>query len=223
MHEYMLYGQIPAQRHDQVLNILAGVAAVQPVSYEEQHLLFEPLENINALAVRKRKGQNVVQHRYMHDLSRSIATKGESTWTLQVNEEPEAGSPNMISRSFSLADWHDLAQLRNPAAYRLAGHHIRSGHFFVYGNVVFRLFRVLLPRGDVQDVFEAPEIQRDAKLLDPSGTYMIETSVRLEDRTNSRLAEQASKELLEAKKLLHGSIDLYVPDRLALDTRIKNS
>ena len=42
MHELLLFGQIPPSRHDQVLNILAGVAAMQPVPVLEKHLVFKP-------------------------------------------------------------------------------------------------------------------------------------------------------------------------------------
>ena len=42
MHELLLFGQIPASRHDQVLNILAGVAAMHPVPVLEKHLVFKP-------------------------------------------------------------------------------------------------------------------------------------------------------------------------------------
>ena len=42
MHELLLFGQVPSSRHDQVLNILAGVAAMQPVPVVEKHLVFKP-------------------------------------------------------------------------------------------------------------------------------------------------------------------------------------
>ncbi len=42
MHELLLFGQIPSSRHEQVLNILAGVAAMQPVPALEKHLVFKP-------------------------------------------------------------------------------------------------------------------------------------------------------------------------------------
>ena len=42
MHELLLFGQVPASRHDQVLNILAGFAAMQPVPFLENHLVFKP-------------------------------------------------------------------------------------------------------------------------------------------------------------------------------------
>ena len=42
MHELLLFGQVPSARHDQILNILAGVAAMQPVPVFEKHLVFKP-------------------------------------------------------------------------------------------------------------------------------------------------------------------------------------
>ncbi|MCJ1271717.1 Mediator of RNA polymerase II transcription subunit 18 [Lobaria immixta] len=42
MHELLLFGQVPASRHEQVLSILAGVAAMQPQPFLEKHLIFKP-------------------------------------------------------------------------------------------------------------------------------------------------------------------------------------
>jgi mediator of RNA polymerase II transcription subunit 18 len=42
MHELLLYGQVPAGRHDQVLKILAGVAAMQPRRVLERRIIYKP-------------------------------------------------------------------------------------------------------------------------------------------------------------------------------------
>lgn len=42
MHELLLYGQVPAPRHEQVLKILAGVAAMQPRRVLERHIIYKP-------------------------------------------------------------------------------------------------------------------------------------------------------------------------------------
>ena len=42
MHELLLFGQVPASRHDQVLKVLAGIAAMQPQLVTERHLVFKP-------------------------------------------------------------------------------------------------------------------------------------------------------------------------------------
>ena len=42
MHELLLFGQVPASRHDQILKVLAGIAAMQPQLVVERHLIFRP-------------------------------------------------------------------------------------------------------------------------------------------------------------------------------------
>jgi mediator of RNA polymerase II transcription subunit 18 len=42
MHELLLYGQLPSPRHEQVLKILAGHAAMQPRRVLERHIIYKP-------------------------------------------------------------------------------------------------------------------------------------------------------------------------------------
>jgi mediator of RNA polymerase II transcription subunit 18, fungi type len=42
MHELLLYGQLPAARHEQLMNVLAGLTAMQPHRVTERHVLFQP-------------------------------------------------------------------------------------------------------------------------------------------------------------------------------------
>lgn len=44
MLELSLWGQIPSHRYAQVLNILAGIAAMPPTSTPERHLIFKPIK-----------------------------------------------------------------------------------------------------------------------------------------------------------------------------------
>ena len=50
MHELLLFGQVPSSRHDQVLKILAGIAAMQPQQIAARHLLFKPTRPSSARA-----------------------------------------------------------------------------------------------------------------------------------------------------------------------------
>jgi len=42
MYELSLFGQVPASRHDQVLKVLTGVAAMAPCPLSERHLVYRP-------------------------------------------------------------------------------------------------------------------------------------------------------------------------------------
>lgn len=61
MYELILHAQISSTRHEQVLQILAGVTAMQPVDFSEQVLIFQKLKSAETAAASKKKasGQNV--------------------------------------------------------------------------------------------------------------------------------------------------------------------
>ena len=42
MHELLLHASVPAYRHDHILSILAGIAAMQAIPILEKHLIFKP-------------------------------------------------------------------------------------------------------------------------------------------------------------------------------------
>lgn len=45
MYEYILHSQIPAAQHDLVLNILAGVTAMQPAPFYERNIIYQQLRS----------------------------------------------------------------------------------------------------------------------------------------------------------------------------------
>lgn len=57
--------------------------------------------------------------------------------------------------------------------------------------------------------------------VDPSGALVLEARVRIDDRTKPGLVSAASEELNAFKELLRGSVELKVPERLSLDTRVR--
>lgn len=97
---------------------------------------------------------------------------------------------------------------------------------FVHNNVVIRVSRILsVPEGTgALEPLDAPTpVLEDCRPVDPSGSYLFEAYVRVEDGTNSKLMEQAMQELMAVKNQLEGAVDLRVPDRLSLDTRVKGT
>lgn len=119
-----------------------------------------------------------------------------------------------------------IATLRVLTGNRYINQYLTLTQRFVHNNVVIRVFRILsVPEGTgALEPLDAPTpLMADCRPVDPSGTYLFEALVRIEDGTNSKLVEQATNELLALKKQLDGAIDLKVPDRLALDTRVKGA
>ncbi|QIW96934.1 hypothetical protein AMS68_002452 [Peltaster fructicola] len=230
MHQFMLFGNVPLERHNQVMSIIAGVSATQPTPYAEQHALFEPqhtaaVTDSNVIGTKRKPQLNANQQRYVNDVNRDMdyETYAPTTnWKLTIKEEPEAGSPNLISQPYTSFDTVDWQKYLNPVGFKYGNSQVWRGHYFVHGNVVLKVFRVLLPKTEIQQPLgNMPPKKEELEYLDPSGAYIIEACVRVEDRKDSSLTDVATKELLDVQKLLQGSVPLIAPDRLALDTRVR--
>jgi mediator of RNA polymerase II transcription subunit 18 len=97
-----------------------------------------------------------------------------------------------------------------------------EGHRFVHKNTVLALFR-LLRTGDMpqQAPLTALPGLNSLEPLDVSGAFVLEACVRIDDRTKPNLVSTASDELGAFRDLMKGSVDMKVPERLSLDTRVR--
>ncbi|KAI7286182.1 hypothetical protein KC345_g1326 [Hortaea werneckii] len=235
MQELLLYSQIPATRHDQVLHILAGVTASPPTQITEQHLVYQqtriPERNTSKKNVQPQQ-QNIQQQRpTYHKLIREVDLKtGQPTgpWRFCAEEIPQAGVSIAVSRAVDervLADG-ELENFREGGKwYRYVTQYIAPTTRFVHHNTIINISRPYsLPEGHgALEPLDAPILPlSDCKPVDPSGAYVFIASIRIEDGKNSKLTEQAMAELLGFKKQMEGAVDLRVPERLSLDSRVKN-
>lgn len=248
MHEYLLFSQIPRSRYEQVTDILTGISGSSPVEYSEQHLIYQPLKLPEIKTSKKNpkatpastQQRPSIQHvvrdlpkRTPETLSNSkgkaaVNDDTDSNWMIRIAEVPEPGIPGLISRAAREAPLQsdDAERLRDPAATKYAGTNVLSGARFIHNNVIIRVYRAYaIPSPAVDDasspLSSSPPDAEVLKPLDASGAYVVEACVRVEDKGDSKLLEKAREELLGFKRMLEGAIDLKVPDRLSLDTRVK--
>ena len=185
----------------------------------------------------------------VEDISSARHAEGDShTWTLQYRDLPEVVQPGrrqVTSRlmadvhissgdpiqfmealdhtyvtlrhaqhSHSLTDY-DLPQ-SHTATYLLAGHR------FTHLSTSILLHRLFLPANPFKDVSNGPSREiSQASLLDPSGTYILQAAVRVQDGSKVETMTKGSLELLSLKETLKGVVELDMGDRLALDTRVR--
>ena len=57
--------------------------------------------------------------------------------------------------------------------------------------------------------------------LDPSGGYILQASIRVQDGNKPETMTLAMSELVRFRELMKGVVDMEVGDRLALDTRMR--
>lgn len=233
MHELLLFSQISPARHNQVLNILAGVTGSQPFAYQDQTALFAQLRipETNISSKKKPAPGTPQPQKWVHKLSRPVQITSDSPestgqWRQRVEQTPDPSVKDHTAREVVENEVKDAKVFLDTSSYRLLGQQYALGHRFVSGNVVIRIFRVLLSTQQLpaDEILEGPPLPAsELNVLDPSGTYVVEVSVRMEDRKKTKITEQAVAELRVFKQSVEGVIDLRVPDRLALDTRVKDA
>ncbi|KAH7125303.1 mediator complex, subunit Med18 [Dendryphion nanum] len=261
MHELLLYGQVSEARHEQVLKVLAGIAAMQPHRVLRRHIVYKPQREpdepgshlkrggTQAVAQKnatKQVGQKplfftqLIQHLSDDDFDRTHAEKAEGN-SLDVGKD-DAGLNDRWSY-----EWHDIPDPAdrgvlvrqmlasnglkgNAHAYSVAlgnqfvSEYYIEGHRFVYENLVIFLHRILHEPG-ARSLETTPKETLPSLSalhpLDPSGAYILEAKIRVQDLNDPNLVDQGVEELKSFQNQMKGCVQLYVPDRLNMDTRVK--
>lgn len=108
MQEFILYSQIPVTRHDQVLNILAGICAAQPTNICEQHLIYQQVKvadtgtSKRGVPVKQHstQTQRPSYHKLVREISRANGNSQQSAWKFRAEDLPQPGVQSVISRAF---------------------------------------------------------------------------------------------------------------------------
>ena len=311
MHELILFGQVPSVRHDQLLQILAGIAGMQPQRVIERHLIFKPSrsptqrggqvggsQGIQAAQIQALQGQlhgdlfflqlvgdvsagssetvdtaadpkdvvmsdgekhgsgeeKLVSNGISYsDKTRATSQTPQQTWSLYFRDLPEvAGRRPVTSRlmadipitsgnalffmeALGYQYVNSLLNLTQPN--RLHPHkpipplihlsytteYVLSGHQFIHGNLILLLhhhLRVPTTPSSLSPQDRVPAINT-LQPLDPSGTYLLQASIRVQDGNKPESMSMGINELKAFKDLMKGVVEMEVGDRLALDSRAR--
>ncbi|KAH3970119.1 mediator of RNA polymerase II transcription subunit 18 [Parastagonospora nodorum] len=257
MYELLLYGQVPVGRHEQVLKILAGVAAMQPLRILERCIIYKPQREPEEPGLNVRRGgtQNIalkqgnkpataaaalyytklIQKLSEDDfgvehgkpLSADVKDGEEAKWSMRWEDQPDTGDRGVSIRFTNTTDLlsgDPHAHMIATGPNRFVTEYYVEGHGFVHGNVIIFLHRVLHEPG-VRSLEVAPKTQLPdfaaLQLLDMSGAYILEVKLRVQDFKDAATLESGVNELKGFQKQMAGCVELSLPDRLSLDTRVK--
>lgn len=119
MQEFILYSQILSIRHDQVLQELAGVTAMQPVPICVQTLYYNQLRADEAAGHKKQSHNGPQKVLQVHKLLRDIVNGEGQPWTIRTEDVPQAGVRDMISRAVteSATTYADLERFREGGSW----------------------------------------------------------------------------------------------------------
>ncbi|PNS19542.1 hypothetical protein CAC42_7386 [Sphaceloma murrayae] len=259
MHELSLFAQVPLARHAQVLNLLAGLSAMQPLEVYARHAVFQPIKPVvdtNQISKKKQTGpyqpQQLSLIQLVEGLSRddfgkhdktlqahdgdagmadgyaatAVASAPEqSNWSTRIQEIPEPEIKNLILRRVTEMPLKsaDVSAYLDDDKYRFISEYYTEGHRLIHRDVILHLHRVLVarPLPDADTMRRTLPSLDDLVLMDASGAFLLEARVRIEDRTKPALVAVATERLLSVRKELKGAVELRMPERLSMDTRVK--
>ena len=84
MHQLLLFAPVPTTRHTLVLNILAGIAAMQPRPFHKKHTIYKPLRPLGSVKSTQVGGSQAVGAGGMQALQGSM--QGELFYLHLVEE-----------------------------------------------------------------------------------------------------------------------------------------
>jgi mediator of RNA polymerase II transcription subunit 18 len=91
----------------------------------------------------------------------------------------------------------DLAKVQNPEWYRYRYQYTLAGKRFICGNIVVKMYRLYQgsEAGGGNPAESAPCSLTTDILVDTSGSWIVEATVRVEDAGKTKVAEAAKREL----------------------------
>jgi len=137
MHELSLFGQVAHSRHEQVLNILAGLAAMQPQPMYERRLIYQPLRPSASNPTSKKTlgKQSQAQPlayiqliKTLHDddfgksspVSSGAGKSDQPDWNMRIQYTPEPETKALVLRQVvdEQISGDSLEQYLDPSKYR---------------------------------------------------------------------------------------------------------
>lgn len=141
-------------------------------------------------------------------------------WTLQINEIPEAGKRKVTSQSIltSKIAEGDPFEFMKQLGYTYSHEYWIRGYMFILGDAILTLFRIC-----IQDTSAEPDEHgfKPLKLLDPSGRWTMKAAINVKQLVDLEGINTASSQLEKLQGDLTGVVDLTMPDRNCLNTRIR--
>lgn len=97
-----------------------------------------------------------------------------------------------------------------------------DGHRFVHDNIVISIWRPLQEPGARSLLTEPKAVLPAFDILQPlDGSYLIEAKIRIQEIEKAVVVKAATDELNAFKASMKGCVELFAPERLSLDTRVK--
>lgn len=208
VQQLSLFAQVEHSQHTLLTTVLSTLTGQQPQKTSCLTLLATP-KNIVKYEPNSKTAQ-FEQHRLM--LKTAFDTETQRTkykaWIVQASDVPSAGkrktvTQNIVESCLTLHPQQNIDTVLLKLGYVVSMEYVVQGMRWCYGNVVIDVFQV---------------VTMDKKPLDPS--YVMKCFINVDKTTDVELLQRSTQELLGLKTELSGLVELDIPDRNSMDSRI---
>mgnify|MGYP004706316583 CR=1 FL=1 len=158
----------------------------------------------------------------------------ESIWTLQISDIPAGGENNVLIQNIyetTIYKTDDIIGYLEELGYMHEVEFWVKGWRFYYNNIIFEISKLLLidnnSNNNDDDIINIDNESTNntnnlikLKDFDDKGVYSIKAFVNISSFNDLESVAIGKKNLLDLKSQLQDLIDLHIPDRLLMDSRI---
>lgn len=209
VQQLSLFAALPQHQQTLLDTVLSTLTGAHPQDFSCLTLLLSP-KNIVKYEPNSKNTQ-YEQHRLKLKTTFDADRKREELkeWILEASDIPSAGkrkvsTQNIVESCVVLSESQTVEQVFDRLGYAVEKEYVVQGRRWCYGNVVIELFSVLV--GDERKPLDAAQV--------------VKCFVNVDKATDIELLQRSSQELLALKNELSGLIELEIPDRNSMDSRI---
>jgi mediator of RNA polymerase II transcription subunit 18 len=203
VQQLSLFGSIAQHQHELIITVLTTLAGSRPVEFNQLNMLIVP-----KVIVKYEPNSKTTQYEQHRLILKTDGNLHEpKSWILQANDIPSAGKrkvslQNIVESCITLNETQSIDSVMAKLGYITERQFNVKGHKWSYGNINIELFQVFI----------------NNQPLDTG--YIIKSFINAEKTVDLELLNRASGELNALKGELHGLVELDIPDRNSMDSRI---
>lgn len=215
VQQLSLFASIHKSQYNLTIASLATLTGFQPSQFQSYNLICSPKTIVkyepNSKNAQYEQYKIIMKSPFNED---EDDPKGSKEWIMQVNDIPSAGKrkiniQSLLESNIQLNSNQTIEESLGDLGYKIESDYVLKGErFFHQNNITIEIFQILLKKED-----------GEWSVLNDDG-FVIKTFINVEKSTDIENLQKSSQILLNLKNELQGLIELDIPDRNSMDSRI---
>lgn len=217
VQQLSLFASITQSQYNLTIASFSTLTGFPPVQFQSYNLISSPKTIVkyepNSKNAQYEQYNIILKSPFDPELPRSKYRE----WILQINDIPSAGKRKINTQSIleSNIQLHDKSQtietILDDFEYKIENEYVIKGERFFYANnITIEIFQLLVKNS---------ENDNEWKVLNDD-SFVIKAFINVEKATDIEKLQKSSQHLLNLKTELQGLIELNIPDRNSMDSRI---